>query len=375
MQPEFSFVIPVLNGAATIEATLTSILQQSHRDFEVIVVDNNSTDATPEICRSFPTIAYLFEAKPGPSAARNAGARHAQGRYVAFVDCDVVLDQDWLAAVWSNLQETPVDMLATQVIPLQEQKANIVDEFRLSFGDFKSHGTFLSVRKHLAHAPVVNTSACVCNRASLLRVGLFDEHLQHNEDFELSMRMFYSGHLLAGTQAARSYVRFFAASRTLRYLRRLYLKRSHTIFPRPPFSQVFLQQLSRELERKRLALASFTFFTELISAVAFLLSLNSQERRQEREDIKARWRSVKSQKHFNFMFFHEDRAYKLANHLFLLLIDQVFYVVAESSTAGVPVSAPGGEVLKKMLRKSQLTAHESGQLVSSGLFTPFSARP
>jgi glycosyltransferase involved in cell wall biosynthesis len=61
--PKYSFVVPVLNGETTISRCLTSIFNQTFTSFEVIVVDNGSTDKTSQIIQSFPGVQYLFEEK------------------------------------------------------------------------------------------------------------------------------------------------------------------------------------------------------------------------------------------------------------------------------------------------------------------------
>jgi glycosyltransferase involved in cell wall biosynthesis len=86
-----SVVVPTRNSEATLEACLTSIRAQTHRDVELIVVDNNSQDSTPEIGRRY---ADVFEQLgPERSAQRNHGAQLAGGRYLLMVDSDMVLDE------------------------------------------------------------------------------------------------------------------------------------------------------------------------------------------------------------------------------------------------------------------------------------------
>ena len=87
--PFFSVVIPTRNRAALLQSTLDSVWTQRSSDFEVIVVDDGSTDETPAVlARHQPRLKSVRQSQKGPAAARNAGARQARGKYLAFLDSD-----------------------------------------------------------------------------------------------------------------------------------------------------------------------------------------------------------------------------------------------------------------------------------------------
>jgi glycosyltransferase involved in cell wall biosynthesis len=89
-----SFITPAYNAQKTLEKCLESILRQKVRK-EVIVVDNASTDATKGIIKKYKNVRYVYEKKKGEPCARNAGLSKAKGDFIAFVDADVVLPDDW----------------------------------------------------------------------------------------------------------------------------------------------------------------------------------------------------------------------------------------------------------------------------------------
>ncbi|MFE4105292.1 glycosyltransferase family 2 protein [Almyronema epifaneia] len=109
-QPQISAIICTHNRAAYLGAAIDSLLQQTFADYEVIVVDNASTDQTKEIVAvrsSHPRLRYLYEPQLGLSVARNTGARAAQAEILAYLDDDAEASQNWLAALHSLYQQNP----------------------------------------------------------------------------------------------------------------------------------------------------------------------------------------------------------------------------------------------------------------------------
>jgi GT2 family glycosyltransferase len=87
--PLFSVIVPAYNRSQLLREALASVMAQTFHDFELIVVDDGSTDDTSETVRRFGgPVRFLQQANLGPGAARNFGADHAAGRYLAFLDSD-----------------------------------------------------------------------------------------------------------------------------------------------------------------------------------------------------------------------------------------------------------------------------------------------
>lgn len=101
--PLFSIIIPTYNAAHLVGATIDSALAQSFRDFEIIVVDDGSTDGTPEVLRSFgESITVLRQENQGAEAARHNGAARASGEYLALLDHDDLL-MDGALAIYARI--------------------------------------------------------------------------------------------------------------------------------------------------------------------------------------------------------------------------------------------------------------------------------
>ena len=106
--PTISVVVPTYNRADLIGVTLRSVLAQTHKPAEIIVVDDGSTDATAEVVAAFaPAVRYLRKPNGGVASARNYGARYATGTWLAFVDSDDVWHPRKLELQLAGLSAAP----------------------------------------------------------------------------------------------------------------------------------------------------------------------------------------------------------------------------------------------------------------------------
>ena len=119
-----SVVIPTYNRAESLRDTLLGLKQQDLRAgisrFEAIVVDNNSTDATKKVVEEMQkdfshALHYVFEPGQGISYARNSGVRRAQGKYIAFLDDDVIPETNWLSSLWNCFKEEEADVIGGKI--------------------------------------------------------------------------------------------------------------------------------------------------------------------------------------------------------------------------------------------------------------------
>jgi GT2 family glycosyltransferase len=104
--PRVSVVVCSYNGASTLEQCLQSLLDLNYPDYEVILVDDGSTDNTPDIAARFPTVRTMRQTNQGLSVARNVGLREATGSIIAYTDSDCFADPDWLTHLVHQLQRS-----------------------------------------------------------------------------------------------------------------------------------------------------------------------------------------------------------------------------------------------------------------------------
>lgn len=112
---DLSIVVPVYNYAEIIEDTILAILnQKTSYQYEVILVDDGSTDGAREILKKFesnPKIQIIYQENGGIGAARNTGINHAAGKYLMFVDCDDIVHDDIVETLMSKAYKDNLDMV------------------------------------------------------------------------------------------------------------------------------------------------------------------------------------------------------------------------------------------------------------------------
>jgi glycosyltransferase involved in cell wall biosynthesis len=183
--PRFSVVIPAYNAAATLPATLESVFAQSYQDYEVIVVDDGSTDSTPSLLASYGERLQVVR-KPNegrPAAARNRGVDAARGTYVAFLDADDLWRPEKLERQLALLDANPRLGLCYTAAALIDQQGAPLGEHRCPAEGRGRIYDLLSVRN------VMVGSSVVARRQAILDAGGFDEALTSIENWDLWIRI------------------------------------------------------------------------------------------------------------------------------------------------------------------------------------------
>jgi hypothetical protein len=187
--PLVSVVLPTRNRADYLPEAVHSVLNQSWGDFELIVVDDGSTDATAEITGGIvdARVRYVFQASQGRSAARNYGVRLAQGEFVGFLDSDDRYLSGALAAHLQVLTQQPDLGLTLGGYQYVSEDGRPGDE-RCPWNE----GGGLNVAGWLTNCYGMPGSIMV-RRAWLERAQGFDPELHMAEDWDLFLRLAYAG--------------------------------------------------------------------------------------------------------------------------------------------------------------------------------------
>lgn len=115
-----SIVMPVFNAEKYLKECIDSILKQSYRNLELVVVDDGSTDKSREILKYYAEmdqrVRPYYNTNHGVSYTRNFGIRHCKSNYIAFVDADDIISKDYLEILFSNMIEYDADMSAVNIV-------------------------------------------------------------------------------------------------------------------------------------------------------------------------------------------------------------------------------------------------------------------
>jgi glycosyltransferase involved in cell wall biosynthesis len=178
-----SVIIPNRNGAATIELCLAAVFASCHGNFEVIVVDDCSTDDSVDRIRKFPCRLYRLPGHGGASQARNTGARHARGDIIFFLDADCLPNSDTLRQA-----EESARRLGPSVI-IGGTYTRIPADARF-FSTFQSVYINYCESKRPEDPDYIATHAMVIFTETFWKAGGFREHfLPILEDVEFSHRL------------------------------------------------------------------------------------------------------------------------------------------------------------------------------------------
>ncbi len=209
MSIETSFIIPAYNAQRSIKDCLDSIYAQvvSSESYEVLLVDNNSLDQTVAIASSFSRLKIIKEPKQGRSYARNAGASNAKGKFLAFIDSDVVLEERWLEE-HLHLWREGIGGQQGAIIPAQTDGQESLNRYRYRSIQESTAGSFVLLSLNFPESPMINSAACFYTKEAFEKVGGFDPCLTRHEDIDLSKRVFLAGYDLAITEKARAYVSY-----------------------------------------------------------------------------------------------------------------------------------------------------------------------
>lgn len=200
-QPFFSIIMPVYNAQAYLEQAINSIIKQSYSSFELILIDDCSTDNSKEICQRLQgkdeRIKFLCLSKnSGPACARNTGIHLAVGKYLGFVDSDDYIDEDLFEIVHTALLVGDIDCLKFGLIEeyydSKGEKINYRNVCRIETGDFHSAD---AIKKQIVNLEMIPLFGYLCNgfyRRDIVESNhlSLDETFIVNEDFNFNIRFF-----------------------------------------------------------------------------------------------------------------------------------------------------------------------------------------
>jgi len=183
--PNVSVIIPTYNRSGLVKEAVESVLQQSYTDFEILVVDDGSTDDTVSVIQKIPDkgVRYFHKINGGVASARNYGIKRAEGKYIALLDDDDLWPTEYLQIMIRKLEENPQYGLAYS--PFNEMQPD--GRETLGSNTDKYISGWLT-ENFYDKVPSFTPSAIIVKR-SYFNTILFDEYLTHGEDTDLLLRL------------------------------------------------------------------------------------------------------------------------------------------------------------------------------------------
>jgi glycosyltransferase involved in cell wall biosynthesis len=201
-----SVVIPAHNRAHTLRRAIESVLSQTETDYELLVVDDRSTDVTEQLVRGYSDVVYVANKhRRGPAGARNQGIEAASGEYVAFLDSDDEWSPNHLGDSLSCLESHRLD--ACYALWYRERGSSWVG-YPAEWLDIVVHdqnmevaGSVILLGTWIAEYSIskpfwcFHTDTLVAKRNAIIECGMFNENLNSAEDLEFSFRLLLRSHV------------------------------------------------------------------------------------------------------------------------------------------------------------------------------------
>lgn len=183
-----SFIIPTLNSEKTLKDTILSILETTKDiDFELIIVDHGSNDQTQNIAQYFNAI-WIENSNKSIASSRNLGAKTATGKYLTFIDSDVILEADWAEKSLRLMEDKELDLLQGRLIP--KLNDSFVSKYRFHTRNVQTKGTFNLLSNMILNpdGATINTACFICRRSTFEKVNGFNERIMNYEGHDLYLK-------------------------------------------------------------------------------------------------------------------------------------------------------------------------------------------
>jgi glycosyltransferase involved in cell wall biosynthesis len=184
-----SVVIPTYNCGQYIPQAIESLLNQTYKDWEIIVVDDGSTDKTREIIRPYindGTIQYIYQENKGLPGARNAGIQKAGGDFIVVLDADDELDRRMISMCLERVEMENTDWCVIDILRIENTKWGVEQKVYRSKIPKDNLEEGILRDDFIRRAPFFR-------KKSLLEIGLYDEDMIIREDWDINIRMILGG--------------------------------------------------------------------------------------------------------------------------------------------------------------------------------------
>jgi glycosyltransferase involved in cell wall biosynthesis len=193
-KPAVSVIIPCYNRAHCVNEAIDSVLSQSFQDFEIIVVDDGSTDSTIEVLKGYgDRLIVIRQENCGVSAARNTGIRSAQGEWIALLDSDDTWEPDKLKIQLEDLSSNPMAVAHMVDALIWDSRNTHTSEFELRGLRKEFEQQPFRLRPLCDVLKCLSTQCCMVRKEVVELAGYFDPTMKIYEDFDFLARIALEG--------------------------------------------------------------------------------------------------------------------------------------------------------------------------------------
>lgn len=194
--PVVSIIMPAFNAERYIGASIDSVLDQTFKEWELIIIDDGSTDKTKDVIATFQKderIIYIYQENGRQGKARNNGLRMARGEFIAFLDSDDLWHPEKLQKQLKVISETGVSMVISQAQVFEE--VNGKNKLGNKIGILLGKRDSTVIMCHLCWSNMIPILTVLVKKSSLEAVGGFSEksEIQNAEDYHLWLKLANSG--------------------------------------------------------------------------------------------------------------------------------------------------------------------------------------
>jgi glycosyltransferase involved in cell wall biosynthesis len=189
--PEITVVIPLYNKARCVKSTVDTVLNQTLSNFELIVVNDGSTDGSEKIVAEIadPRIKIIHQENAGPSAARNRGAAEASSDFIAFLDADDIWDADHLEALIALRRKFPEAGLYVTDHTVHFHKFSDIARLRGIKLETQTLLDYFKISSLFKSIMFVDSSCFAVKKSTMLEVGGYNRAFKTAEDTEFFARI------------------------------------------------------------------------------------------------------------------------------------------------------------------------------------------
>ena len=186
---KISFVVPVFNKEEHIRDCLNSLISQDFTDIEIIVIDDGSSDNTPQILKEYEDkIILKTKSNTGVSAARNDGILLAKEKYTICIDADDCVEKDYASSVYDIAEKFDADIVITDMCKVYSDKKLFLKDFETKEDGVIDKSEYLKRLLASRHNKVLHNAANKAIKTKILKENLFPVGITQAEDFHVVVR-------------------------------------------------------------------------------------------------------------------------------------------------------------------------------------------